>query len=187
MFLIDWMIDSIFLILYFISTVFSVSSSPPQGWILEQDWLESLGWMPWGVAWGWQTWLAWVAWVGWPGWVALGEWALATPWHRPTMEFNNIMVSTGQRFRKYHICCTASEAAVHIFTQDKSRFAWLYTFATNWVWNREVCSTIVTGFSLGLNDRAQHPVVLVSALSFFQRPVIFWEPFGFFGLSSALF
>ena len=50
------------------------------------------------------------------------------------------------------------------------------------------------GFSLGLNDRAQRPVVLfsalsffLSALSFFQRPVIFREPFGFFGLSSALF
>ena len=51
-----------------------------------------------------------------------------------------------------------------------------------------------TGFSLGLNDRAQRPVVVfsalpfsLSALSFFQRPVIFLEPFGFFGLSSALF
>ena len=51
-----------------------------------------------------------------------------------------------------------------------------------------------TGFSLGLNDRAKRPVVLfsalsffLSALSFFQRPVIFREPFGFFGLSSALF
>ena len=51
-----------------------------------------------------------------------------------------------------------------------------------------------SGFSLGLNDRAQRPVVLfsalsffLSALSFFQRPVIFREPFGFFGLSSALF
>ena len=50
------------------------------------------------------------------------------------------------------------------------------------------------GFSLGLNDRAQRPVVLfsalsffLSALSFFQRPVIFRELFGFFGLSSALF
>ena len=49
-------------------------------------------------------------------------------------------------------------------------------------------------FSLGLNDRPQRPVVLFSALSFFlsalsflQRPVIFREPFGFFGLLSALF
>ena len=55
-------------------------------------------------------------------------------------------------------------------------------------------SLVHTGFLLGLNDRAQHPVVLVSALSFFlsalsffQCPVIFREPFGFFGLSSALF
>ena len=53
---------------------------------------------------------------------------------------------------------------------------------------------IFSGFSLGLNDRAQCPVVLfsalsffLSALSFFQRPVIFREPFGFFGFSSALF
>ena len=52
----------------------------------------------------------------------------------------------------------------------------------------------IPGFSLGLNDRAQRPVVLFSALSFFlgalsffQSPVIFREPFGFFGLSSALF
>ena len=52
----------------------------------------------------------------------------------------------------------------------------------------------VTGFSLGLNDRAQRPVVLfsalsffLSALSFFQRPIIFREPFGFFGLLSAFF
>ena len=56
------------------------------------------------------------------------------------------------------------------------------------------CNGSWTGFSLGLNDRAQRPVVLfsalsffLSALSFFQRPVIFREPFGFFGLSSALF
>ena len=55
-------------------------------------------------------------------------------------------------------------------------------------------ATTFPGFSLGLNDRAQRPVVLfsalsffLSALSFFQRPVIFREPFGFFGLSSALF
>ena len=53
---------------------------------------------------------------------------------------------------------------------------------------------IMSGFSLGLNDRAQRPVVLfstlsffLSALSFFQRPVIFQEPFGFFGFSSVLF
>ena len=51
-----------------------------------------------------------------------------------------------------------------------------------------------TGFSPALNDRAQRPVILfsalsffLSALSFFQRPVIFRERFGFFGLSSALF
>ena len=50
------------------------------------------------------------------------------------------------------------------------------------------------GFSLSLNDRAQRPVVLfsallffLSALSFFQRPVILREPFGFFGISSELF
>ena len=55
-------------------------------------------------------------------------------------------------------------------------------------------TNIATGFSLGLNDRAQRPVVLfgalsffLSTLSFFQRPVIFREPFGFFGLLSALF
>ena len=53
---------------------------------------------------------------------------------------------------------------------------------------------VYSGFSLGLNDRVQRPVVVfsalsffLSALSFFQRPVIFREPFGFFGLSSALF
>ena len=52
----------------------------------------------------------------------------------------------------------------------------------------------LAGFSLGLNNRAQRPAVLfsalsffLSALSFFQRPVVFREPFGFFGLSSALF
>ena len=60
---------------------------------------------------------------------------------------------------------------------------------------------LTAGFSLGLNDRVQRPVVLfgalsfflsallffLSALSFFQRPVIFRETFGFFGLSSASF
>ena len=60
--------------------------------------------------------------------------------------------------------------------------------------DQKLCSRMNAGFSLGLNDRAQRPVVLfsalsffLSALSFFQRPVIFREPFGFFGLSSALF
>ena len=58
---------------------------------------------------------------------------------------------------------------------------------------KKVSQWHMTGFSLGVNDRAQRPVILfgalsfvLSALSFFQRPVIFRGPFGFFGLSSAL-
>ena len=83
----------------------------------------------------------------------------------------------------------------------------------NFLSEQPFAGILLTGFSLGLNDRAlrcfiQRPVVLfsalsfflsalsfflsalsffLSALSFFQRPVIFREPFGFFGLSSTLF
>ena len=65
---------------------------------------------------------------------------------------------------------------------------------TNWLCVDEGNGRRISVFSLGLNDRAQRPVVLfgalsffLSALSFFQRPVIFRKPFGFFGLLSALF
>ena len=75
--------------------------------------------------------------------------------------------------------------------------AMLLRKAKNEIWSEQwevTKRTSMSGFSLGLNDRAQRPVVFFSALSFFltalsffQRPVIFREPFGFFGLSSALF
>ena len=63
-----------------------------------------------------------------------------------------------------------------------------------WIWLVLAEQHTTPGFSLGLNDGVERPVVLfsalsffLSALSFFQRPVIFREPFGFFGFSSALF